>query len=50
MVTVVENPIVNTVVIRGSKKVKNDVLLPILQTEPRGVLTDAKLRKATSNA
>jgi outer membrane protein insertion porin family len=44
VVTVVENPIVNTVVIRGNKKVKNDVLLQILQTEPRGVLTDAKLQ------
>ena len=44
VVTVVENPIVNTVVIRGNKKVKNDVLLQLLQTEPRGVLTDAKLQ------
>ena len=44
VVTVVENPIVNTVVIRGNKKIKNDVLLQLLQTEPRGVLTDAKLQ------
>ena len=44
VVNVVENPIVNTVVIRGNKKIKNDVLLQILQTEPRGVLTDAKLQ------
>ena len=44
VVSVVENPIVNTVVIRGNKKIKNDVLLQLLQTEPRGVLTDAKLQ------
>ena len=44
VVNVVENPIVNTVVIRGNKKVKNDILLQLLQTEPRGVLTDAKLQ------
>jgi len=44
VVNVVENQIVNTVVIRGNKKIKNDVLLQLLQTEPRGVLTDAKLQ------
>jgi outer membrane protein insertion porin family len=44
VVTVVENPIVNSVVIRGNKKVKNDILIQLLQTEPRGVLTDAKLQ------
>ena len=44
VVNVVENPIVNSVVIRGNKKVKNDVLVQLLQTEPRGVLTDAKLQ------
>lgn len=44
VVTVVENPIVNTVVIRGNKKIKNNVLMQLLQTAPRGVLTDAKLQ------
>jgi len=44
VVNVVENSIVNSVVIRGNKKVKNEVLLQIIQTEPRGVLTDAKLQ------
>jgi outer membrane protein insertion porin family len=44
VVNVVENSIVNTVVIRGNKKVKNEVLLQIIQTQPRGVLTDAKLQ------
>jgi hypothetical protein len=42
VVNVVENTIVNSVVIRGNKKVKNEVLLQIIQTEPRGVLTDAE--------
>ena len=44
VVNVVENPIVNSVVIRGNKKVKSEVLMQILQTEPRGVLTDAKVQ------
>jgi outer membrane protein insertion porin family len=44
VVNVVENPIVNTVVIRGNKKVKNDVLLQIIQTKPREVLTQARIQ------
>lgn len=44
VVKVVENPIVNRVLIRGNKKVKSNVLMPLLQTKPRGVLTDAKLQ------
>jgi outer membrane protein insertion porin family len=44
VVNVVENPIVNSVVVRGNKKVKSEVLMQILQTEPRGVLTDAKVQ------
>jgi outer membrane protein insertion porin family len=44
VVNVVENPIVNSVVIRGNKKVKNDVLLQIIQTKPRDVLTQARIQ------
>ena len=44
VVNVVENAIVNTVVIRGNKKVKNEVLLQIIQTKPRDVLTQARIQ------
>ena len=39
IVTVVENPVVSTVIIQGNKKVKSDQLVPLLQTKPRGVYT-----------
>ncbi|MCP4380442.1 MAG: outer membrane protein assembly factor BamA [Hyphomicrobiales bacterium] len=44
LVVVEENSVVNTVVIQGNKKVKSDALLQLVQTKPRGVITDAKLR------
>ena len=44
MVTVVENPIVNTVILHGNKKLKNDVLVALLTIHARDVLTDAKLK------
>jgi outer membrane protein insertion porin family len=44
VVRVVENPIVNTVILRGSHKIKNDVLVPLLTIHARDVLTDAKLK------
>ena len=31
-------------IIKGNKKVKNDVLIQLLQTKPRGVMTEAKLQ------
>ena len=44
VVRVVENPIINSVVFEGNKKVKSDVLSAIVELKPRGVLTDAKLK------
>jgi outer membrane protein insertion porin family len=44
LVVVVENPVVNSVIIQGNRKVKSNVLIQLLQTQPRGVLTDAKLQ------
>ena len=44
VVTVVENPIINSVVFEGNKKIKSDVLVQIVELKPRGVLTDAKLQ------
>jgi outer membrane protein insertion porin family len=44
VVKVVENPIVNTVILHGNHKIKNDVLVPLLTLHARDVLTDAKLK------
>src|SRR3954471_20143788 len=44
VVTVVENPVVNSVVFRGNSKVKSDVLSTVVTLKARGVLTDAKLQ------
>ena len=41
VVVVVENQVVNSVIIKGNKKIKNDELLRLLQTETRGVVTEA---------
>jgi len=44
VVTVLENPIVNTVILHGNRKIKNDVLVALLTIHARDVLTDAKLK------
>jgi outer membrane protein insertion porin family len=44
VVTVVENPIVNTVILHGNRKIKNDILVPLISIHARDVLTDAKLK------
>ena len=44
VVVVVENQVVNSVIIKGNKKVKNDEIIQLLQTKPRGVVTEAKLQ------
>ncbi len=44
IVTVVENPIINSVIFEGNKKIKAEVLVQIITLQTRGVLTDAKLQ------
>jgi outer membrane protein insertion porin family len=44
VVSVVENPVVNTVIFKGNKKVKSNILVQVVETKPRGVFTDAKLQ------
>src|SRR5262249_6147057 len=44
VVTVVENPIVNTIILHGNRKIKNDILVALLTIHARDVLTDAKLQ------
>ncbi len=43
VVTVVENPIVNLVSFEGNKKIKDEVLLSEIESQPRSVLTRAKI-------
>jgi outer membrane protein insertion porin family len=44
VVTVAENPVINSVIFQGNKKVTSDILASIVELKPRGVLTDAKLK------
>ncbi len=44
VVKVVENPIINTIIVKGNHKIKNDTLVPLLSLHARDVLTDAKLK------
>ena len=47
IVTVVENPVVNSVTFRGNSKVKADVLSTVVTLQSRGILTNAKLQTDT---
>ncbi len=42
-VTVVENPVINTVIFSGNKKIKSNILVNLVQLKARGIMTDAKL-------
>ncbi len=44
VVTVAENPIVNSVIFEGNKKIKSNILVQVVTVKTRGVLTDAKLQ------
>jgi len=44
VVTVQENPIINTVAFEGNKKFKDNQLEPSIQSKPRGVFTRAKVQ------
>jgi outer membrane protein insertion porin family len=43
VVTVVENPIINSVNFEGNSKIKANVLVQVIESEPRGVMTQARL-------
>ena len=47
VVTVVENPIVNLVSFEGNKKLKDEVLAAEIESQPRSVLTRAKIEGDT---
>ena len=44
VITVVENPIVNRVLFEGNKKVKNNIIVTLVDTKPRGVLNQTTVQ------
>jgi outer membrane protein insertion porin family len=44
VVTVVENPVISEVAFEGNKKFKDDQLSAVIQSQPRGVFTRAKVQ------
>ncbi len=48
IITVKENPIVNSIIIRGANKIKAKSIYEILPLEKRSIFTKTKLRKATN--
>jgi outer membrane protein insertion porin family len=44
VVTVVESPVVNRVLFEGNKKIKNNILVALIDTKSRDVLNDAKIQ------
>ncbi len=49
VVTVAENPVINSIVFQGNKKIKSRDLMTIITLKVRGVLTDAKLQTDITN-
>ena len=44
IVTVVENPIINSIEFLGNKKIKSEILIQVVVSEARGMLTDARIQ------
>ncbi|WP_121116880.1 outer membrane protein assembly factor BamA [Croceibacterium ferulae] len=44
VITVVENPVINRIVLEGNRRIKDDKILPEIQLEPRQIFTRSKVR------
>ena len=44
VITVVENPVINRIVLEGNKRLKDDKILPEIQLSPRQIFTRSKVR------
>lgn len=44
VITVIENPVINRIVLEGNKKVKDDKILPEIKLAPRQIYTRSKVR------
>lgn len=47
VVSVVENKVVNSVIFKGNKKIKSNILVALVDTKARGVLSDGQLQSDT---
>ncbi len=48
VITVVENPVINRIVLEGNKRIKNDKILPEIKLAPRQIFTRSKVRADVS--
>src|SRR5690606_4223784 len=44
VITVVENPVINRIVLEGNRRLKNDKILPEIKLAPRQIFTRSKVR------
>ncbi|KEO91107.1 membrane protein [Erythrobacter longus] len=44
VITVVENPVINRIVLEGNERIKNDKILPEIRLAPRQIFTRSKVR------
>ncbi len=44
VITVVENPVINRIILEGNKRIKNDKILPEIKLSPRQIFTRSKVR------
>ncbi len=44
VITVVENPVINRIILEGNKRIKNDKILPEIKLAPRQIFTRSKVR------
>ncbi|MBX7495710.1 outer membrane protein assembly factor BamA [Qipengyuania sp. 6B39] len=44
VITIVENPVINRLILEGNKRIKNDKILPEIKLSPRQIFTRSKVR------
>ncbi|WP_341712909.1 outer membrane protein assembly factor BamA [Erythrobacter sp.] len=44
VITIVENPVINRIILEGNKRLKNDKILPEIKLSPRQIFTRSKVR------
>ncbi len=44
VITIVENPVINRIILEGNKRIKNDKILPEIRLSPRQIFTRSKVR------
>ncbi|WP_324827909.1 outer membrane protein assembly factor BamA [Qipengyuania zhejiangensis] len=48
VITIVENPVINRIILEGNKRIKNDKILPEIKLSPRQIFTRSKVRADVS--